>query len=134
MDWFSPYLEEQFPVCLTKEDILLYGDQLALVFSMSPFDLLNQTGCHVRCRARFFSFTDCKAVEVTWKHNWSSAFYLAPEDSEMRTEEEFLVFDLSDTINGIGGAFPWLVCTLPHSSVGIYGEDSLQMLESRKLN
>ena len=41
---------------------------------------------------------------VTWNHNWSSAFHLELETSEVRQEQEFLVFDLFDTLNGIGGA------------------------------
>ena len=39
-----------------------------------------------------------------WKHEWASAFYLIAESSVQKVEEEYLVFDLSDAMNGIGGA------------------------------
>ena len=41
---------------------------------------------------------------MNWKHDWSFAFYLAAEKTEIRQEEESLVFDVSDMINGIRGA------------------------------
>ena len=39
-----------------------------------------------------------------WKHEWASAFYLIAESSVQQVEQEYLVFDLSDAMNGIGGA------------------------------
>ena len=41
---------------------------------------------------------------MTWKQNWSSAFYITAENTLVKKEEEFWVFDKSDAINGIGGA------------------------------
>ena len=43
-------------------------------------------------------------MQVNWEHSWSSSFYLVPEKTMVKIEEEFRIFDLSDTINGIGGA------------------------------
>ena len=104
LDWFPSQKVKQFPKCSTIEDIKRYDAQLVHVTAMSLFDMFNLTGCQAKCRGRHFSLTECKAVEVTWKHAWSSAFYLAAEKTMVRTEEEFLVFDWSDTVNGIGGA------------------------------
>ena len=74
------------------------------VESLSSFDLTNITQCFPSCKVRHYSFAECKSTSVTWKHGWSSAFYLAPEKTEVRREEEFWAFDFSDVINGIGGA------------------------------
>ena len=58
----------------------------------------------VKCTVIKFQFIKIKQEDVDWKHDWSSAFYLAAETSLLRREEEYLVFDMSDTVNGIGGA------------------------------
>ena len=41
---------------------------------------------------------------VTWKRDWSSTVFLTAENTMVRIEQEFWVFDISDMINGIGGA------------------------------
>ena len=88
---------------------------------MSGFELRNTTKCPIICRVRHYSLVECKSVPVTWKHDWSSVFYLAAEKTEVRQEEEFWVFDLSDTINGIGGAMGlflgWSLLNLIHQLV-----------------
>ena len=76
---------------------------------LSVHGLTNKTKCPISCTVSHYSLAECKSVPVTWKHDWSSAFYLAAEKTEVRQEEEFWVFDLSDTINGIGGAMGQLV-------------------------
>jgi hypothetical protein len=43
-------------------------------------------------------------MKVSWRHDWSSAFYLAAETTEVTKTDEFWVFDLTDAITGIGGA------------------------------
>ena len=37
-------------------------------------------------------------------HDYSSSFYLSAKGSLFRKEEEFWAFQLSDAVNGIGGA------------------------------
>ena len=71
---------------------------------MSGFGIANMTKCPIRCRVKQYSFSECKSELITWKHNYSSAFYLGAKMTEVRREEEFWVFDASDTLNGIGGA------------------------------
>ena len=118
ISWIHSGMDQNYPECSTPDQIIAYDTQLGRVESMSGFDLTNMTKCPVSCRVRYFSFDDCKSVEATWKHDWSSAFYLAPSKTEFRQEKEFLVFDKSDTINGIGGAMGlflgWSVLYLIH--------------------
>ena len=41
---------------------------------------------------------------ITWDVNYSSAFFLMAEKTSVEGQEEMLVFDFEDLINGIGGA------------------------------
>ena len=41
---------------------------------------------------------------ITWAVNYSSAFLLRAERTTVEEQEELLVFDTEDLINGIGGA------------------------------
>ena len=77
---------------------------LSMVESMSGFGISNMTKCPMRCSVKEYHLAECEAKIVTRKHDWSSAFYLVAERTEVRKEEEFWVFDASDTLNGIGGA------------------------------
>ena len=102
--WIWPNHTLRYPECKTIEQMNGYESKLARFESMSGFGIVNTTKCPIRCRVKQFSFSECKSVRVTWKHDWSSAFYLGAERTEIRKEEEFWVFDVSDTLNGIGGA------------------------------
>ena len=124
IDWLGSGLTEKIPKCLSKNDILAYDAKLRLVGAISWFDLSKITGCRTSCKVRHFSLTNCKSEKVTWKRDWSSAFYLAARKTEVRKEEEFWVFDISDTINGIGGAMGlflgWSVLYLIHQfAIGV---------------
>ena len=41
---------------------------------------------------------------ITWDVDYSSAFFLMAEKTSVEGQEELLVFDFEDLINGIGGA------------------------------
>ena len=41
---------------------------------------------------------------IYWNVDYSSAFYLMAEKTSVEGQEELLVFDTEDLINGIGGA------------------------------
>ena len=41
---------------------------------------------------------------ITWAVNYSSSFFLMAEKTSVEAEEENLLFDFEDLINGIGGA------------------------------
>ena len=62
---------------------------------------LKKSGCHSKCNIREFSFIKKSIEEVTWRHNWSSSFFLRAEKTLIRREEELLAFDIEDMINGI---------------------------------
>ena len=50
---------------------------------------------------------------ITWDVDYSSAFYLMAEKTAVEGQEELLVFDFEDLINGIGGALGlFLGCSL----------------------
>ena len=102
--WVHTQTDKKFLKCKTKVEIIAFDTKLEEVQSMSGFDLTNMTKCPISCRVRHFSFAKCVATKVTWNHEESSTFYLSAEKTELRQEEEFWIFDLSDTINGIGGA------------------------------
>ena len=41
---------------------------------------------------------------ITWDVHYSSAFFLIAEKTSVEGQEELLVFDFEDLLNGIGGA------------------------------
>jgi hypothetical protein len=86
------------------KEINNYDIELGVVAKMTWFKITKTTGCFTSCTVRGFTFAECNQLKVTWKHDWSSAFYLEPKTTEVAKTEEFLVFDLSDTISGIGGS------------------------------
>jgi hypothetical protein len=67
-------------------------------------DLTHQSGCFVKCTINQFIFTKVNEEVATWKRSWSSAFYITAETMLLRKKDEYWTFDMSDTINGIGGA------------------------------
>ena len=53
--------------------------------------LTTRTGCTASCKVSSFTLSMCRESEITWKANWSSAFYLAPADTEVIRE---IIFSL----------------------------------------
>ena len=49
-------------------------------------------------------FPQLREETITWDVNYSSAFFLMAEKTSVEGQEELLVFDFEDLINGIGGA------------------------------
>ena len=41
---------------------------------------------------------------ITWDVDYSSAFFLMAEKTSVEGQEELLVFDFEDLVNGLGGA------------------------------
>ena len=66
-------------------------------------NLTATTGCKAKCFVRKFYFLQKSGDEVSWRRNWSSAFHLDVKYTAYEVNEEFLAFDIYDTINGIGG-------------------------------
>ena len=93
-----------FPNCSSWKEINAYDSLQAENKALSWFEITKGTGCQTSCMVKSFKFAECKMKKVTWIHNWSSAFYLAAKTTEVMKTEEFLIFDLSDTISGIGGS------------------------------
>jgi hypothetical protein len=93
-----------FPNCLTVSEILSYQDKLVSVNSLQWNILSKKSCCHSKCKIREFIFLDKSREEMTWRHNWSSSFFLVAEKTLIQREEELLAFDFEDMINGIGGA------------------------------
>ena len=104
LDWFNPALKAKISPCTTREQVLFFEEQVTRLQSASWNDVFAETGCMLKCRTRHFSFIRNKEEVVTWKRDWSSSFYLRAETTMLREENEFWIFDTSDTINGIGGA------------------------------
>ena len=102
--WIDSSMKSTLPNCTNWTDINAYDNQLAVVAAMSWFEITKTTGCYTSCTVRTFTFAECKAMKVSWRHDWSSSFYLAAETTEVTKTEEFWVYDLTDAITGIGGA------------------------------
>ena len=45
-----------------------------------------------------------KEETITWDVDYSSAFFLMAEKTSVEGQEELLVFDFEDLVNGVGGA------------------------------
>ena len=102
--WFSSSIGSDFPPCSTREQLISFEEQMTRLSLATWKDLTRESGCLVKCTINQFIFTKHTEEVVTWKHSWSSAFYLTAEATMLRKEDEYLIFDKSDTINGIGGA------------------------------
>ena len=104
LDWFSQTKTTDLPACSTRRQLIEFQNQTKRLHSASWHDLTDETGCLVKCTILEYHYKKHKQEEVTWKQDWSSAFYLHAETTKQRLEEEYWVFDSSDALNGIGGA------------------------------
>ena len=73
------------------------------VFHAPWLQLTNRTGCRHKCTVRSFALAERSVENITWRRNYSAAFFLDVKTSAYETELEFWVFDLGDTMTGIGG-------------------------------
>jgi hypothetical protein len=103
LDWVSP-LNEKYTPCTLREQVLAYNEYLMFSVNTPLAKLAEKTGCLARCKYKEFIFMQKNKEEVTWKHNWSSSFFLEAEKTMVKHEEELWAFDFDDTLNGIGGA------------------------------
>jgi hypothetical protein len=101
--WVSPHNEKYTP-CISREQLLAYNEYLMFTINTPSAKLERETGCLARCKYKEFSFIQKSKEDITWKHNWSSSFFLEAERTMVKYEEELWAFDSDDTINGIGGA------------------------------
>ena len=69
----------------------------------SWLNLTSNSGCQAKCFVAKFSLVKKSDEGVNWKRNWSSSFYLDVKYTAYEVQEEFLAFDIYDTINGVGG-------------------------------
>ena len=104
LNWFSSHMGNQHPVCTTKEDILRYETEVTKAVTSSWTELSESSGCYAQCMVKQFQIKSPTLEPVTWKQDWSSTVFLTAENTMVRIEQEFWVFDISDMINGIGGA------------------------------
>ena len=104
LDFFDFPKGFNFPPCSTREQLLRYEEEMVRLIAAPWRNLTAESGCYTSCTVKKFQLTKTKEELVTWKRTWSSAFYMTAESTLVRKEEEFLVFDKSDLINGIGGA------------------------------
>ena len=63
---------------------------------------------------------------ITWSVNYSSAFFLTAEKTSVEGQEELLVFDWEDLVNGVGGALGLFLGW----SILYIGENNLLLLSS----
>ena len=103
LDWFNPP-KMNYNRCSSNEEILKYNEIMDWALTSTWKTLANTTSCHAKCTVRKYVYTKTKEENITWKHDFSSSFYLTAKRSLFKKEDEFWVFQLSDAINGIGGA------------------------------
>ena len=67
-----------------------------------------------------------KEDTITWDVDYSSAFFLMAEKTSVEGQEELLVFDFEDLINGLGGALGlflgWSILYIGNTKIIIYLE------------
>ena len=118
LDW------PKFSNCFTRTKLIRFQEQITRLLESSWKELNMESGCQSSCRIKQFEFVKQKEELATWKRDWSSAFYLQAETTIMKQEREFWVFDMSECINGIGGALGlflgWsLLCLLQNCAFGL---------------
>jgi hypothetical protein len=118
LDW------PKFSNCSTRTKLIQYQDQMRRLLESSWKNLTMESCCYSSCRIKQFEFIKQKEELATWKRDWSSAFYLQAETTFVKQDIEFWVFDMSDCINGIGGALGlflgWsLLCLLQNCAFGM---------------
>ena len=104
LDWVPSDPAPRFSGCVTKKQILLYNEKLKSAINLPWAKLVEESGCHPKCLVKSYILTKTSEEDITWRHDWSSSFFINAEKTLIRTDEELLAFDLPDMINGIGGA------------------------------
>jgi hypothetical protein len=90
--------------CSSNQEVLAYDTALNWALTSTWSTLVKKTKCIAKCTVLKYSFTKARNKNISWKHDYSASFYLSAKQSLFRREEEFWAFQLSDAINGIGGA------------------------------
>ena len=111
--------------CVTWDQVLRYHEALNTVRKLSWTQMVNVTGCLAKCSYREFRFEkvgitlldhqqhelnlqqhfiQISEEAVYWKTLSSSSFFLYAKRTMVKIEEELLVFDFEDLVNGLGGA------------------------------
>ena len=103
LDWVSP-LNKKYTPCISREQLLAYNEHLMFSLNTPLAKLAGESGCFAKCKSKEFIFMQKSKEKLTWKHHWSSSFFLEAERTRVKNEEELLTFDYTDTLNGIGGA------------------------------
>ena len=80
-----------------------YHEKLMWASTSTFQQLAEKSGCLAKCLVRDYRMEKRLEETVTWRSNWSSAFYLEAKFTSFDVIEEYWAFDFSDTINGIGG-------------------------------
>ena len=123
LDWVGRRESLQQPPCLTYQEVSRYSEFLSSLLDYSWIRLTRESGCHGKCRYKQFNFNKVRHTQtqnaimrinfhfpqlreeiIDWNVNYSSSFYLMAEKTSVEGQEELLVFDPEDLINGIGGA------------------------------
>jgi hypothetical protein len=84
--------------CSSNQEVLAYGKALNWALTSTWSILVKNNTCNAKCTELKYSFTETKNKNITWKHDYSSSFYLSAKQSLYRKEEEFWAFQLSDGI------------------------------------
>ena len=96
-----------------------YSNLLEEIKDFSWVRLTRETGCYGKCQYKEYKFNKVNNIlnltsmslsaqlreeTITWAVDYSSAFFLMAEKTKVEGQEELLVFDFEDLVNGIGGA------------------------------
>ena len=119
LDWLGTFAFPQYPPCQTLEQLKEYSNVLENIKELPWPKLTKETGCIGKCVYKEYHFnkvngyTETESSQheyqlreetITWDLNYSSAFLLTAEKTAVEGQEELLVFETEDLINGIGGA------------------------------
>ena len=120
LDWTGSQRLVRYPPCQSLEQVEKYSDLLEVINDYSWVKLTRETGCYGKCHYKEYKFNKVIVIlnlnesftrsaqlreeTINWPADYSSAFYLMAEKTSVEGEEELLVFDFEDLLNGIGGA------------------------------
>ena len=104
LDWFGPATAAaDVPRCSTREEVLRYNENLMWASYSTFTQIAAESGCRPKCKKRKFDVVTKENIKVTWRRNWSAAFFLEAKRTAFDVVDEYWAFDISDTLNGIGG-------------------------------
>ena len=99
---YSAVGEDQQGSCST-ENFLKYFKLLIRIKQSGLSDVIQESGCHPKCKVSQYSYETIHKKTSNWTSNWTAEVYIQPKSSITEYSVEYYTFDRSDLIGNIGG-------------------------------